>query len=282
MNMVDWSDSDLNAEFVFDRNIGPDSTLIELQRLIAEFAPRWASTLRVWRSQRDQRTVPVDQPNSLRYAVVEAAGKRGPTYQRLVNTHGRPPSERLRGTAEVRGRSRHLTVVVGIDEFIASHIGSRVDLGNSISLQVRGTRVEARDSATWLEEVFSEGCKRLSPAWASAESRAEYWAKVMATNDRIEAIGRDFGQHLPGLFWLNYFGARYTSFIGRNRLLSTPAVSVAMVGDGISIKLGNRPTDWKTEPYIEVERQARSHLGAEVFFAKSNPSRGGRAPVWIE
>ncbi len=276
-----WSDNDLDAEFVFDRYIGSDETLAHFQQLLEDTAPGWVGDLRIWRSAKDQRSVAAAEPDSFRSAILAAAAERGPTYRQLVEQLGQPLHERLFGDVALHGRSRVLTVVVRVDEMVASRIGSRVALGNGITLQVRGPRVERRESWLWLRDVFLASCEKLSPAWASAQTVAEYWAKVMRTDDRIEAVGRDFGRHLPGLFWLNYFGDRYGAFVGRDRLLSTPGVSASEVGEGILISVGEEPTDWASRARAHASRRAVDHLGPGLFFDREQPNRPGRAPGWL-
>jgi hypothetical protein len=39
----------------------------------------------------------------------------------------------------------------------------------------------------------------------------------MSESPRAEAVGRDFGRYLPGVFWLNFFGPDYTDRIGPER-----------------------------------------------------------------
>src|SRR5205823_4157554 len=93
--------------------------------------------LRICRSPRDQRSVDATKPGALRSAVLASAAERGPTYRKLVERYGRPPFERLVGSAELRGASSALVVVVTIDEWVASALGDKTVLGNTIALQVR-------------------------------------------------------------------------------------------------------------------------------------------------
>jgi hypothetical protein len=146
--------------------------------------------------------------------------------------------------------------------------GEGRDFGNHIALQVRRARVEQSSGDVWLREAFAELCRRLSPAWGSAHQSAEYWAKVMQTEPSIRAVGRDFARYLPGLFWLNFFGPRYCELLGAERLLTTPAHSVAAVGDGVLVALADDPGSWTTDAYANAERAARAHLGARHFFSK--------------
>lgn len=270
----------IDAEVVFDRSLTTGPGLDDLQQLLVVAAPRWCSRLRVWVGRRDQRTIDLKRPGALAEAVRGAAAERGPTYQALVEHYGRPPFERVSGSAELRGAGPELTVVVSIDAWVVSALGSKTQLGNAVALQVRRPKVEGRPAHAWLGETFELLCDRLSPAWGSAQQTAEYWAKVMSEGPGIEAVGRDFGRFLPGLFWLNFFGRRYRLLIGDAHLRSTPAGRVAVLDDGVLIALGSDPRNWDTPDYARIEQRIREHLGPQLFFSKAQPKRTTVAPSW--
>jgi hypothetical protein len=274
-----WSDVDVDCELVFDRYLGETDDLDVLQEVLLAQAPTWTSKLRVWRSRQDQRFVDPSRPGALKAAVLAAAGERGPTYRALVALAG-AGDERLTGSAELRGAGPELVAVVSVDERVASRLGDMTNLGNSIALQVRRATVDKRDAAGWLAETFETLCARLSPAWGSAYHSDEYWTKVMSDEPRIEAVGRDFGRHLPGVFWLNFFGPRYCALVGDERLKSTPAHQVTFVDSGLLVATGKSPLDWATPQYARTEQEIRQHLGDELFFTKSDPSRPTTAPKW--
>lgn len=227
-----------------------------------EAAPQWCTRLRVLRSAREQIPVDVSQLGALRAAVLEMATKRGSTYQALVERGG-PGDERVFGSAEVRGASPELIVVVSVDERVVSSIGQATVLNNTVSLQVRRPKVAGRKGTDWSFEVFQALCDRLSPAWGWAGHPGEYWAKVMTEEPSIRAVGRDLGRYLPGVFWLNFFGRPYRQLIRDDRLQSAPASNVVMVDQGVLIGLGLKPTDWDTAEYATAEQRVRDHLGAQ-------------------
>ena len=275
-----FGQGDLDAELVFDRYLGTDDAVDALQEALVDLAPRWASKLRIWRGPRDQRPVDSGRHGALRAGIIAAAGERGPTYRSLVEKHGTPPFERLVGSAELRGSGPELVVVVSVDAMVVSPLGTRQQLGNRIGLQVRRPRVARSSGAIWLREAFELLCARLSPAWGWAGDVREYWAKVMSDQPRIEAVGRDFGRFLPGLFWLNFFGRRCRDLIGPDRLLSAPAEMVRVIDAGVLIAIADDPAMWDTPEYVVAEQRVRAHLGTELFFSKSDPDRLTVAPDW--
>jgi hypothetical protein len=271
---------DLDGELVFDRYLDADETLDALQEALVALAPRWASKLRIWRGPRDQRPIDTGRRGALRAGIITAAGERGPTYRSLVEKHGVPPFERLAGSVELRGSGPELVVVVSVDTMVVSPLGARQQLGNRIALQVRRPKVGRSAGNVWLKEAFELLCVRLSPAWGWAGDVREYWAKVMSDPPRVEAVGRDFGRSLPGLFWLNFFGRRCRSLIGSDQLRSAPAEMVRRVGDGVLIALADDPTAWDTREYGVAEQRVRAHIGTELFFSRAEPDRLTVVPDW--
>ena len=275
-----FGERDLDGELVFDRYLGSDDSLDALQDALVRLAPRWASKLRIWRGPRDQRPIDTSQPGTLRTAILAAAGERGQTYRSLVDRHGAPPLERLSGSVELRGAGPALVVVVAVDTMVVSPLGAKRQLGNRIAFQVRRPKVERLPGEIWLRDAFQFLCARLSPAWGWAGLGGEYWAKVMSDPPGVEAVGRDFGRFLPGVFWLNFFGARYRGLVGDDRLLSAPAESVTVMDDGVLIMMAAEAATWDTPEYAVTEQRVQSHIGAELFFSKAEPERLTVAPDW--
>ena len=266
-------------QVICDHYLGAPGELEVVQSLLVEAAPQWCTRLRVLRSAREQVSVDASQPGALRAVVLEMATRRGPTYQALAERGG-PGTERAFGSAEVRGAGSELIVVVSVDERVVGSLGQATVLNNTVSLQVRRPKVAGRKGTDWSFEAFHALCDRLSPAWGWAGHPGEYWAKVMAEEPSVRAVGRDFGRYLPGVFWLNFSGRPYRQLIGDDRLGSAPASHVALVDHGVLIGLGLEPTDWDTAEYAAAEQRARDHLGASVFYAKAEPNRPTIAPQW--
>jgi hypothetical protein len=256
-----FDERDLDGELVFDRYLGAGDALDVLQDALVTLAPRWASKLRIWRGPRDQRPIDNRARGALSAAIMAAVSERGQTYQSLVDRHGVPPFDRLAGSVELRGSGPELVVVVSVDAMVVSPLGARQQLGNRIAVQVRRPAVDRSAGETWLQQAFEVFCAKLSPAWGRAGHAGEYWAKVMSDQPRVEAVGRDFGRFLPGVFWLNFYGRRYRELM----------VLIAIAGS---------PAAWDTPEYAVSEQQVQDHLGTELFFAKAEPRRVTIAPDW--
>jgi hypothetical protein len=274
-----FAETDLDGELVFDRFLDVGDAIDGLQDVLVALAPRWTSKLRIWRGPKDQRPVDTERQGALSSGILAAAGERGPTYRSLVERHGVPPFERLAGSVELRGSDPGLVVVVSVDSIVVSPLGAKQQLGNRVAFQVRRPKVGRTPGDIWLSDAFELLCARLSPAWGSAGHAREYWAKVMSDPPRVEAIGRDFGRFLPGVFWLNFFGRRYRELISDDRLLSVPARKMAAVDDGVLVGLANDPGEWDTPEYAVSEHRVRDHLGVELFFSKAEPDRLTMLPI---
>ena len=270
----------IDVELAYDRFIANGDELDELERVLREAAPKWSAGLRIQLEPREHEPVD-DRSGALRNAIVAAAATRGPTYHAIIAEYG-GVDERLSGSAEVRGASPDLIVVVGVDEHPFSRIGGALILANHISLQIRRAKIERRSASEWALDVFRDLCDRTSPAWGSVCDSGEYWAKVMSDGPTIAAVGRDFGRYMPGVFSATFFGAPYVELLGRERLLDAPAEEVSPVDAGILAVRDTAPQAWNSPAREEADQRLLDHLGREHFFAKPHPPDLSRASDWPE
>lgn len=270
----------IEAELVYDRYLGRGDALDVFQEVLRHHAPTWSQELRVHKGPRDQLAIDIRAPGGLKAAVLTAAGERGPLYGALVAEYGRG-HERVFGSAELRGSSHELIVVVAVDEDPFAPIGGAVLLGNRISLQLPRPHVNRQPASVWASVIFEDLCAATSPAWGSVRSIAEYEAKVMSDGPHTAAVGRNFARFLPGLFTVNFLGEAYCELIGRERLLTAPAMRAELVDSGALLVLGQDPAEWDTPPRRDAEQAVLDHIGREHFFLKDrNMAVETRAPDW--
>ncbi len=271
----------LDAELVFDRFLGETNVLSVLASALRRKAPMWSAGLHIRKSPKDRVQVDVRDSAAISKAVLDAAGERGPTYHALVSRYGKG-DERLFGSVECRGSTTDLVIVIGVDEKPLSRLAGRLLMGNHITVQVRKSKVEERDAAAWLSELFMELCQETSPVWGSARDDREYWTKVMTDSPAVSAIGMDFGKYLPGLFWMNFFGKPYVELIGKSRLAGAPSSSTQEIDEGVCLKLYEDPFKWSESLNRKVEEKALRHIGVQYFFEKENQGREGMSPWTTE
>jgi len=268
----------IDVELVYDRFLGRDDALTNLQGALLRLAPKWSEQALVYRSSRDQDPLDLSVEHALRDAVLRAAGERGPTYETLVARYG-AGNERVFGSAELRGATPDLTVIVSVDEHPVSRLGDALQLGNTIALQLRRKRVQGQPVSAWATDAFEALAETTSPASGAISSSDEYNAKVMSDGPGVAAVGRDFGRYLPGAFTANFFGPPYVELIGRARLLAAPRARA--VDAGVLITAGDDPAQWDSAERQECDDELLAHLGREYFFSKTAMPATTVAPDWV-
>jgi hypothetical protein len=139
--------------------------------------------------------------------------------------------------------------------------------------------VEGRTTSNWARAIFEALTSRMLIRYANVHLDEEYYAKNMIDDETgTRAIGPNLAEGLPGLYWLNYFGAPYVELIGRERLLTSPAYEVKAVGDGVLVALDASAEAWQSEAYRQREQATTAHLGQQYFFSRWEPDRKTVAP----
>jgi hypothetical protein len=258
-----------------------DGQLDEVQRVLCEHAPIWSAKARVWRSRSDQKPVDLATPGALEKRIRQDKARRdfSPMRKALDAHLGRPAHPRFLGSAELRGEGDALTAVVSVDEYVLAPLGRKWIFGNRVTLQIRRSKVETFDAIDWSAKVFRALCSTLSPLYGDVHASDEWDAKNMShEGGGLEAMGGDASRHLPGLYWLNFFGKPYCDLMGRERLLSAPVAEVLEMGDGILLRLADDPRKWSSLEYKAAERRVLEHIGSQYFFLKDQPNRKTIAP----
>jgi hypothetical protein len=262
--------------------LGEEDFLSSLQRLLVERAPRWCERLVVQRDTRTKSPIDAGAPGSLAAALLTLGTQRGPFYEEMVKQFGSSGRERVFGSAELRGASGALLLVVSFDEQVVRRSGNKWTWGNSVEFQILRPRVDGVDSVRWAAELMEAVCSAWSPVHGRAGLGAEYDSKNMShKGGATMAVGVDASKGLPGLYWLNFLGPPYRDLMGRERLLAAPAHRVKEVDSGILLSLGSNPRSWNSTEYREVEQKVLDHLGRQFFFSKESPDRDTVAPDFV-
>jgi len=251
-----------------------DRFLSELQGLLLRFAPQWSSDLHIYIDKR-RRSTPLDvgDANALASAVASQIARKGEVFHRLGGD-----TRAVLGTVELRGATDALIAVISVDEREFFGRAGEWSFGNTVSLQMRGGQVDGRPIALWTREVFEALVDVFGPDYGYARTEQEYFAKNMCTQGGVWAVGRDISRHLPGIYWLNFFGKPYRDLIDRHKLLTAPASGKREIGNGVLLSLSDDPLSWNTEGYLQVENAVLDHIGRQFFFSKQNPDRETVAP----
>lgn len=269
------------ARFLFE-----EGQLDEVQRLLLKHAPKWSTQARMWRSRNDHKPVDLARPGALEKLIRQDKARFdfSPMRKALDAQLGPqlPPAyPRFLGSAELRGDGDALIVVISVDEYALAPLGMEWIFGNDVALQIRRSKVEGVDAVAWSADIFQALCGALPVLYGDVHASDEWDAKNMShEGGGLEAMGVDVSRHLPGLYWLNFFGKPYCDLMGRERLLSAPGAEVREVADGILLRLADDPREWASPEYRAIERRVLDHIGSQYFFSRDEPNRRTLGLKW--
>ncbi len=243
--------------FYLARPTFDEAQLRELQRVIKDRLPQWASRLRAAKDDDSPSGALVSQDRALYDCVYAVA----------------PPKRGLGGVV-LNG------AYAGVSFYVYHCKKTYPPLLNRMSVEVIGlAAIEAQATSDWARGMFEAIVGQLPVRYGFARLDEEYYAKNMIDDETgARAIGADITDAVPGLYWLNYLGAPYLDLIGRERLLTSPAYEVKAVGDGVLLSLDSSPKAWQTAGYMEREADTIAHLGKQYFFSRWDPERQTVAP----
>ncbi len=258
------------------------SELEHFQNALARLAPEWASRLHLYRFQEPPLAIDITREGAIERVMLSKGIEQGELFRRLEKLAPVPDPERRIGSMELRGAYPGLTIVLNLDDWIFCPIGTSWISGNTIAIQVRSSRIEQSDASDWAEECLSICCAVMDPLFAFACSTEEYAAKNMSTEGGgLRAIGIDIAKHLPGLYWLAFFGAPYATLIGPETLSSAPAERVVVCKSGYLIRLSAGPKQWNSPEARDREAAVRKHLGRQYFFDRESCDRDTVSPFCL-
>jgi hypothetical protein len=251
-----------------------------LEAAILRIAPRW--------SRQAELALYADTQRWRRLELGAALGGLRGAVQELVDRAPPPLGSIAKGSeasvpavarvafayGELKGAAPEAAIQIMVHEHGIRRIGPAWLFGNSVSIHLPTGTMEGEASSQWLRQAMSALCGATQPWFARAGMSAEFRAKNISTEGGgMRAIGVDVAKYLPGLYWMNFYGRRYSEYLGRERLLRTPAHSIRDVGDGILLELAEDPSSWSGQEYRAAEVCALSHLGTEHFFSRAQPNR---------
>jgi hypothetical protein len=141
---------------------------------------------------------------------------------------------------------------------------------NRLAIEIVGSEpMDGRLPHDLAHLILVELARRLPLRYAMASLREEEPTSSPASLEEA----------LPGLYWLNYFGAPYLELIGKSRLL-TASAEVMEVGEGVLLALDRSPSSWQEEAYMRKKAEVMQHLGQVYFFDPAHPDGKTAAPVF--
>lgn len=250
--------------------------LAAFEKILHEEAAQWSNDLHIWREgDRPARREIHNFPDDVRAAALE----RGEVYKRMVEQHGTGENTRRFGNVELRGGDKTLIVVIGLDDLLFSPSAGRYLWGNTISLQFEVENKRAEWAARKLQMVSKRIASEL-PVWYMRGHLQQEWHEknISREGGGVMGIGGDASRYLPGIYWLNFYGAPYIELMGMDRLLSAPAFENKALHDGTLVLLSELPTSWNSPSYSQAEQKFLDHVGKEFFFSRNDLHRKTLAP----
>jgi hypothetical protein len=246
-----------------------EQVLEALHQAITRHLPQWSVGLKVAKHEDVRKPVLLNRHGDLCHAIEQAAPIRLGFGV---------------GSAVLKGAYKGLT-------FYLDHSDPALPpASNGISVEIYClARIEDRPASEWTKDFFEEAVSDLPVVYGRAHLVEEFEAKNHeeiveigcdgSTTKSVQSVGIFLQESLPGLYWLNYFGAPYVWLMGEDRLLSAPAYEAKKVGSGVLIALDVSPLDWQSgAAYKECEEQTLNHLGRKFFFLKGESGRCLTAP----
>ena len=269
------NDYRLDLTLCFGRSLFVDDSLKEIENLLQEHAPNWSEELYVWQEGTGRRSLGQNFSETVR----AIASEKGEFFGQLAATHGAGPYARWTGSVELRGRDESLIVVIGMDEYEFAPSAGRYLWGNTIAIQVLTRKVGNVSAKQFVRSFAEDACIKTSPFYAHGHTPMEREAKNISRDDGgMMAIGLDVSRYLPGLYWLNFFGAPYCELIGNERALTAPAHEVKAVHNGILVVVDEDPEMWCESN--NKNAAVLTHLGDNLFFQRDQPRRQTVAPTY--
>jgi hypothetical protein len=247
------------CDFYVSRPMLAEAQLDGLQSVINELLPKWSVMLRAAEYEFSRDRVDVGRESRLYNGVRQVAHPK-------------------------RGLGR--AILYGADKRVSMYLshcdGTLPPELNDVSIEVYNrSTVEGQTVSDWARNVFDAIAGRLPIRYAFAHADEEYAAKNMIQDERsAKAIGANIEDAIPGLYWLNYFGATQVALMGRERLLTAPAYEVKPISDGVFLALDPSAEAWQNADYQQRERAVIAHLGEQFFFSRWDPDRRTVAPIF--
>jgi len=271
-------DNLISVDLYFDRHILNSQFMADLQSLLKKQLARWSKKLFYFRNAKTQFSIDIGEKNSLLSVLENEASENGELYNQLVEEFG-VGQERVCGTAEIRGASRDIILVISFDELIFEPMAGKWIWGNSIHFDLENfTADDSNDRINSCRKLFLEAVRILKPSYATVQTKKEHDAKNMLSTPSIRAIGKDVSRYLPGVYWGNFFGPVYTKLIGDEALAGCSAHNITKTDDGFFIFLSEDPFDFGTSEYSAAEKQVSQRIGECYFYSIDRDNSKAVAP----
>ena len=276
-------EDELHLEVHYGSDLVESDVLVVIQDMLIRRAPKVAGSLEVHGFERDPDLILVDlaDPRSLSQAVVTKGVERGEAFADLARRHGAARYPRRFGSVLLRGRGAGtggLRMAIDFDAHVpARAMGTNWLWSNTVSFSVSSSRVYRSERQDWIVGLVAELVERTSVLWGAAYLNGEFRQSNLHNGpDGMWAIGRDMRTSLPGLFWLNIFGAPYVALFGESRLITVPSHQIDQRKGQVILRAYEDAQTWPSQ--VDVKRSLIAAIGPDFFFDRNDPDRPHRSP----
>ena len=221
--------------------------VLAIHRSIEQLWPEWLNKLRVAKNDHEEGIVPSEDQASFLEAWQEAS----------------PPMRWGATRAILRGNSEDFIIYLKSER-------SKMTNGNILSAEISWPSSYPHGKT---EDFARNLLKRLAHGLDAIYGRIcctdEFETKnILTGNGSTKAIGIDLDTCLPGLYWVNYFGADMGLSIAKEATRDLP-IDVEDIRSGVMISISPSPADWQSTEYVQVEQEVTKLIGEERFFKRA-------------
>lgn len=118
-------------------------------------------------------------------------------------------------------------------------------------------------------------------AYGSITMDGEFRSQHFTAETGLNPQGIALQEHIPGVYFANFFGQAIVDFLGEDALERCPAVvNRRLIGSGWLITTADSPTQWNEPRTRNLKRDVRVALGERHFFDIAYPERTTTAPAY--
>ena len=275
---------DLHFEMHFEEDLAESGHIESFAQTLHQLAPGFLDELVVCAFETDRAPIRADwtETGELRRAVIDKGGARGDLYAELAASNPPPQHPRRFGDAHLKSANRSTFLSVQFDEYVpARPMGTSWLFSNSISGTFGTSSVAGFRREDLVREIVIAVGGLPGFLWGAAYLTAEYRSSNLHDGaDGMWAIGRDISSHLPGIYWLNLFGATYLCHMNlRESADSLQFARLTALGSGgLAVQIYERPEGWDSDAGRAARNRAIAAIGEQFFFDRREPERETIAP----
>jgi len=143
------------------------------------------------------------------------------------------------------------------EDFIFAYTIAFVPQFTLVSLEVSHTFFINQNKKDKFMQVIIKMIEVIHPIFVNVDD-------ISNSLDIMEDAGEDtyqLNKYVPAIFWGNFFGGKYISYFGEEKLLQSPYGHVSKVSGGVLITMTQDPMEFNSFECIELRKKLSKYLG---------------------